>query len=684
MNLKKTFFLSISTFFLVFIFSCTTNTSDEKIEENISIPENNENATVIFENKSPHKIDIYKNINPEKYDSDLLLLTLEPEKSKELKLPESKNKELGDVFYIHYNILLADKSETGIKDIYVEAERFNISNLTFVIKKGEKYKKIISTPLSDELRFFDAYIRIYNQHPKAIRILNGSSLLENLSTEEVNLSPQKKGIYKLPIPALSSSVEYAQLKIHDTNLGQTFNIPNFNAESGYIYDYFFIQEKEKSYIIFDKKQKIKSVPTTKYLKIALEDYSNALEYSEDLKNFMYSDTRLSWSDVKSQYPNSKAIVNGEDYISVNNGFTLDEVYNPIESCGITCRDKDWNITKISDSYLYAKIDTKSFNTMFNDFIKLNNGKLIILSTYLDSKNSGMFLYLLNSNLNLENELCIPGNNSTSYIGYNLCPTDDEGFLLVGEQRNYEIEKGSEEKKIVSTNIFVQKYSSTQQKEWEKQYSYKTENNEFIFNSGIQAIESNSNFILCGDASNKDRLKTIILKIDKTNGELLSIKSFGNGVNDFTPFSMTCDEEKNIYITGLVSENDFSFNSFILKLDSDFNEIWQKKYGTKNNDFLFNLIVKENSIIAVGSENSLLTSDSNYYPWQEKSKGWILKIDKESGIILNNIYSDEVSSFNTITNTDDDGFLISAVKNMNKEKLYSFKTLIVKTNENLEF
>lgn len=684
MNLKKTFFLSISTFFLVFIFSCTNNTSDEKIEENISIPENNENATVIFENKSPHKIDIYKNINPEKYDSDLLLLTLEPEKSKELKLPESKNKELGDVFYIHYNILLADKSETGTKDIYVEAERFNISNLTFVIKKGEKYKKIISTPLSDELRFFDAYIRIYNQHPKAIRILNGSSLLENLSTEEVNLSPQKKGIYKLPIPALSSSVEYAQLKIHDTNLGQTFNIPNFNAESGYIYDYFFIQEKEKSYIIFDKKQKIKSVPTTKYLKTALEDYSDALEYSEDLKNFMYSDTRLSWSDVKSQYPNSKAIVNGEDYISVNNGFTLDEVYNPIESCGITCRDKDWNITKISDSYLYAKIDTKSFNTMFNDFIKLNNGKLIILSTYLDSKNSGMFLYLLNSNLNLENELCIPGNNSTSYIGSNLCPTDDEGFLLVGEQRNYEIEKGSEEKKIVSTNIFVQKYSGTQQKEWEKQYSYKTENNEFIFNSGIQAIESNSNFILCGDASNKNRLKTIILKIDKTNGELLSIKSFGNGVNDFTPFSITCDEEKNIYITGLVSENDFSFNSFILKLDSDFNEIWQKKYGTKNNDFLFNLIVKENSIIAVGSENSLLTSDSNYYPWQEKSKGWILKIDKESGIILNNIYSDKVSSFNTITNTDDDGFLISAVKNMNKEKLYSFKTLIVKTNENLEF
>lgn len=684
MNLKKTFFLSISTFFLVFIFSCTNNTSDEKIEENISIPENNENATVIFENKSPHKIDIYKNINPEKYDSDLLLLTLEPEKSKELKLPESKNKELGDVFYIHYNILLADKSETGIKDIYVEAERFNISNLTFVIKKGEKYKKIISTPLSDELRFFDAYIRIYNQHPKAIRILNGSSLLENLSTEEVNLSPQKKGIYKLPIPALSSSVEYAQLKIHDTNLGQTFNIPNFNAESGYIYDYFFIQEKEKSYIIFDKKQKIKSVPTTKYLKTALKDYSDALEYSEDLKNFMYSDTRLSWSDVKSQYPNSKAIINGEDYISVNNGFTLDEAYNPIESCGITCRDKDWNITKISDSYLYAKIDTKSFNTMFNDFIKLNNGKLIILSTYLDSKNSGMFLYLLNSNLNLENELCIPGNNSTSYIGYNLCPADDEGFLLVGEQRNYEIEKGSEEKKIVSTNIFVQKYSGTQQKEWEKQYSYKTENNEFIFNSGIQAIESNSNFILCGDASNKNRLKTIILKIDKTNGELLSIKSFGNGVNDFTPFSMTCDEEKNIYITGLVSENDFSFNSFILKLDSDFNEIWQKKYGTKNNDFLFNLIVKENSIIAVGSENSLLTSDSNYYPWQEKSKGWILKIDKESGIILNNIYSDKVSSFNTITNTDDDGFLISAVKNMNKEKLYSFKTLIVKTNENLEF
>ena len=240
MNLKKTFFLSISTFFLVFIFSCTNIPSDEMIEENISIPENNENATVIFENKSPHKIDIYKNINPEKYDSDLLLLTLEPEESKELKLPESKNKELGDVFYIHYNILLADKSETGIKDIYVEAERFNISNLTFVIKKGEKYKKIISTPLSDELRFFDAYIRIYNQHPKAIRILNGSSLLENLSTEEVNLPPQKKGIYKLPIPALSSSVEYAQLKIHDTNLGQTFNIPNFNEERGYIYDYFFI------------------------------------------------------------------------------------------------------------------------------------------------------------------------------------------------------------------------------------------------------------------------------------------------------------------------------------------------------------------------------------------------------------------------------------------------------------
>ena len=131
------------------------------------------------------------------------------------------------------------------------------------------------------------------------------------------------------------------------------------------------------------------------------------------------------------------------------------------------------------------------------------------------------------------------------------------------------------------------------------------------------------------------------------------------------------------------ETETETKAFILKLDSNLEEIYLKKFGKAADNFLFDLQVKDNSLIAVGAVNTIEEYAFDYYYWQS-SKGWILKIDSETGIVLNDFYSDKVSCFNSITKTEDDGFVLSAIKNVDKSNLYSFDTLIVKANENLEF
>lgn len=690
--------LSTLFFVVLFFFSCnlTSDGSSDIINPNNSdiktetpdIQQNYNNVKVSFYNESTFRCKIYLNVNPSLSDTETQpIADIQSGETVEVMLPPSVNKDIGDVFYIRYYVILADANETeNGESIFIQAEK-DVNNIAFVLEEGNSYKKTIIQPESNQLRFFDCYIRIYNKQPNSIQIHRGTSLLENMATEEFNLHSEKKGIYKIEIPPLYSSEEISALKIFNINTAETTNVPKFTISRGYIYDFVFTNEDETSYIIFDKKQKIKSVPTTKYLQTVVEN-QNELIKDTDLNNFLNTDLRLSLSDYHYQYPISKVIVDNEKYISASSGFSFfdsdsfEQVVDrgkPKEVALLVSKDFAWQTEKFSLQSLYAGTETIAYQTIYNDLINVNNDSFVALSTYAKDNRTGIWLYFLNSNGELTNEIDIPSDDTSAYEGYKLLSCSDGGFLSIGRIRNY---NSIEEEYSSSSEFIVQKYFN-QELQWQTKYSYSGVESEFISNSALCAVELENEYLVCGFTMDDFTTKTLLVKLDKTSGAVITSKSFGTGSDFFSPHAITSDDKQNVYISGLVSETETETKAFILKLDSNLEEIYLKKFGKAADNFLFDLQVKDNSLIAVGAVNTIEEYAFDYYYWQS-SKGWILKIDAETGIVLNDFYSDKVSCFNSITKTEDDGFVLSAIKNVDKSNPYSFDTLIVKANENLEF
>ncbi|MDR2490787.1 MAG: hypothetical protein LBD20_05240 [Spirochaetaceae bacterium] len=53
-------------------------------------------------------------------------------------------------------------------------------------------------------------------------------------------------------------------------------------------------------------------------------------------------------------------------------------------------------------------------------------------------------------------------------------------------------------------------------------------------------------------------------------------------------------------------------------------IWSKAFGSKNKNFMFDVIVSASTLIACGSQNDSPGGD-NFYTWQEGTR-WIVKYD----------------------------------------------------------
>jgi len=96
-----------------------------------------------------------------------------------------------------------------------------------------------------------------------------------------------------------------------------------------------------------------------------------------------------------------------------------------------------------------------------------------------------------------------------------------------------------------------------------------------------------------------------------------------------------------------------------------------------------MIISENSLVAAGSANVSTGGDPNYYTWQYGT-GWALRIDTETGIILDDKDYNDVSVFNSVLQLVNGGFIFAAVKNINTTEPYWFSSSVVKTNERLQF
>lgn len=210
-------------------FSCKTDT--KKIIDNNTV-------IVNFFNESSYKVDVYRNVNPSSSDASTHpIATVSPSATVKVKLPPSENQLIGDVFYIHYYVQLADSFSSGTGEaIYVQAER-DISNIAFVLKDGAIYTKKIVQPDKNQLRFINGYIKVQNTGDKSFQVMQGSSFLKKLGTKEPNLTTGSFGFYELALPSIEHTINMTNLKIFVTATAATLNVPSFVLERGKIYNF---------------------------------------------------------------------------------------------------------------------------------------------------------------------------------------------------------------------------------------------------------------------------------------------------------------------------------------------------------------------------------------------------------------------------------------------------------------
>ena len=230
---KLLYFLAVVLCF----FSCRQSNTQNSITKDNPVQDRN-TVTVNFFNESSFKVDIYRNVNPSSSDTSAKpLVTVKAGATEKLKLPPSADQTIGDVFYLRYNVQLADAFTSGTGEpIYVQAKR-DISNIAFILKKDKTYTKTIKQPASGQLKFIHRYIKVQNTGSKSFQVLQGSTYLKKLGTEELNLASGQFGFYELNISDFETSQTMQSLKFFVTDSASTITVSPFLLERGKVYSF---------------------------------------------------------------------------------------------------------------------------------------------------------------------------------------------------------------------------------------------------------------------------------------------------------------------------------------------------------------------------------------------------------------------------------------------------------------
>ncbi|MBK6731024.1 MAG: hypothetical protein IPG60_08670 [Bacteroidetes bacterium] len=224
--------------------------------------------------------------------------------------------------------------------------------------------------------------------------------------------------------------------------------------------------------------------------------------------------------------------------------------------------------------------------------------------------------------------------SDSDYGFSVCKGMDGGYLLAGRTQS---DDGDVSYNHGSSDAWIVKIDDFGNIEWEK--SFGGSGYEELLNIGLSddnhyvlaAISGSDN----GDITDYYGLSDFwILKIN-VSGEIIWQKSYGSSENDI-PFSIDQTVDSGYIVAGRtegndgdVTENKGSTDFWIIKLDSVGDLEWQKTYGGSNSDEAHSIVKKMGAgYICVGTTFSNNGDVSGFHGFEDV---WVISIDSLGGL-----------------------------------------------------
>ena len=655
---EKAFLFSI---FLCFIISCKDPGRDEVFQTTADY------AQVTFTNNTQFHVRVYR-------DTAILLFDeLAPGASRTGDIRESTDNNVGTTFRYSYRLRLSDYDDTFGGEAFAEGSASDLEE-TFVIEIGKEYRRAI--PIPDNIVFNHAYIRIKNNASFNVLLRRIGTELLQLGNSELMIPAGQSGIYR--IGRNDFNMDDYTLR----NVETPYRFPSMTLSEGYVYDFIFTDAESIPRIISNVRWRIKPEPTSVWKKeITRFNANNFSDAGSAMNSHLESIARYGISQWRSNYPVNKLLYTGSSLVNGEQSFGVIPVIvqntgvaAPYEIPLISAKDSEWENTVIPSTNLYAGTLSHAYQTVFNDIIKVGRN-YVVLTTYSLGRRTGLQLFFLNEQGRVTDTLNIPPSNDREDImGTKLVKLEDDSFLVLGSKKTY---SNAGDEWFTQSSSFIYKYRyGSNEKVWSTEYSHPLH----YANSSIVGLELADSYMIACYAGDNYSAKTVILKLNKSGGNITSVQSFGTANDSWRPFSAASDETGNIYITGIATEG-ASSKAYILKLDPSYTQVWLRKYGDMHDNFLFDLNITDNLLTAAGSGNNGSVAHPSFYGWQA-GRGWVLRVDAGTGIVINEVFNDSVSAFNSVVRLDDGGFVFAAIKSIDNTKPYWFNTFAVKVNEHL--
>lgn len=227
-----------------------------------------------------------------------------------------------------------------------------------------------------------------------------------------------------------------------------------------------------------------------------------------------------------------------------------------------------------------------------------------------------------------------GGYEEELLGTNFIITRDGGVVFVGSTRSY----GAGGIDIIAVKLDI----NTGNAIWQKTIGTSNHNE-----SSLSVLEDQDGTLLIGGWSNMLSYETdsLIIRLDP-QGNVVSQKLFDFGpstarstfsnnreVQNY-PISILKATDGNYFLIGEIDIIDDGFmDIFVMKVDSNYNIIWQKIFGGSKDEFIGNSIISnDGAILITGATKSFGAGDFDIY---------VLKLDTNGNILMQKIFGSSI-------------------------------------------